>query len=265
MISRSISTGVLSSSAKGRMPVKSSYRSTPSEYTSVAVVTGPPSSCSGAAYSGVSAADCSRVTGPSMPNPDGSSSLAMPKSSSLTSPWVDTKMFAGLRSRCTTSAPCACWTAWHTTRKRRRRSSTERWCASHHSVIGAPSTSSITKYGRPSAANPPSRSRAMLGCASRASTWRSLRNRSAAMGPPGTRRHHLQRHLLLILTVGAFGEIDGAHAAATEESEHTPASELGPHDRIGCGARRRVGRGQSLDGQRMVGPGRGEHGLDLGA
>jgi hypothetical protein len=57
-----------------------------------------PSSCSGALYSGVSAASSQRVAA----SPDsGSSSLAIPKSSSFTTPSCVTSTFDGFRSRCT--------------------------------------------------------------------------------------------------------------------------------------------------------------------
>ncbi len=49
-------------SPAGCWPVSSTYTSTPSAYTSVAVVTGPRVICSGAANSGVSAAPASRVS-----------------------------------------------------------------------------------------------------------------------------------------------------------------------------------------------------------
>jgi hypothetical protein len=66
----------------------------------VAVVTGAPVSCSGAAYSGVMRCSPVRVR-PALPA-SSPRSLAMPKSSSFTRPLPSTRMLLGLRSRCTT-------------------------------------------------------------------------------------------------------------------------------------------------------------------
>ena len=49
-------TGDRTAAPTGCCPLSSTYKSTPSAYTSVAVVTWPCASCSGAAYSGVSGA-----------------------------------------------------------------------------------------------------------------------------------------------------------------------------------------------------------------
>ena len=61
-IARTRSAGDRRAGPTGCWPVRRTYRSTPSAYTSVAVVTCPPVTCSGAAYSGVSAAPPSRVS-----------------------------------------------------------------------------------------------------------------------------------------------------------------------------------------------------------
>ena len=55
----------------------------------------------------------------------------------------------------------------------------ERSFACAYSVIRAPCTYSMTRYGRPSSVVPASITRAMFGCESRASTRRSRRNRCA--------------------------------------------------------------------------------------
>ena len=66
------------------------------------MVSGSPRICSGDAYSGVSARPDSSVSSVSFACPS-SSSLAIPKSSSRTWPSTVTRIFAGFRSRCTTS------------------------------------------------------------------------------------------------------------------------------------------------------------------
>ena len=75
---------------------------------------------------------------------------------------------------------CAYCTAAHTCRNSASRSRTPSFCASHHAVIGAPSTYSITRYGRPSGVTPPSSSVAMLRCSRRARICRSRRNRATS-------------------------------------------------------------------------------------
>jgi hypothetical protein len=67
----------------------------------------------------------------------GSRSLARPKSSSFGLPIGVTRMFDGLRSRCTTSERCAKSTASQTARNRRKRASTSRPRSSAKSVIGS--------------------------------------------------------------------------------------------------------------------------------
>lgn len=76
----------------GARPHKSRYSATPSAYTSLAVVTGSPRTCSGDAYSGASMRTPVRVRGGSS-LADSSSSFAMPKSSSFGSPASVTRMF----------------------------------------------------------------------------------------------------------------------------------------------------------------------------
>ena len=66
---------------------------------SVAVVIGRPSTCSGAAFSGVNIRSCSRVTGSVCDRLSGASNFAMPKSSNFAVPSPVTKMFAALMSR----------------------------------------------------------------------------------------------------------------------------------------------------------------------
>ena len=85
-----------------------------------AVPSASPRACSGEAYSGVKARPASRVSAVASATPP-SSSLAMPKSSSLA--WLSavTRMLAGFRSRCTTSWPWAYATACATWLNRRSR------------------------------------------------------------------------------------------------------------------------------------------------
>ena len=51
--SRLVAVRIGVSATNGQTPVTSSYNTTPNAYTSVAGVTAPPSTCSGAMYSGV--------------------------------------------------------------------------------------------------------------------------------------------------------------------------------------------------------------------
>src|SRR5690606_3824651 len=104
----------------------------------VAVVMDSPRTCSGAAWSGertripvaVSAASASSL----------SSSFATPKSRSLTCPSAVTSTFEGFMSRWTMAWRWAKAMASQTSRKRRSRGSMPRPRASHHAVIGSPST-----------------------------------------------------------------------------------------------------------------------------
>jgi hypothetical protein len=151
----------------------------------VAVVIGPPDTCSGLAYSGVMRRCPVRVRGGANGAPAPSSDFAIPKSTSFTTPSVETRMFDGLRSRCTIRLRCAKCTARAAVQNSRSRSSTpsRRWsqCAS----IGAPATYSITQYGRPSAVVPPSRRPTMFACASRATIWRSAMKRRTSASESG--------------------------------------------------------------------------------
>ena len=118
-----------SAGAPGERPVgwasvSSSYSSTPSAYTSVDVVSSACWNCSGAAYRGVSASALSPVSAVCAISAWPGSSLAMPKSSSLTLPSPSTRMFDGFRSRWMTSWPCAAATASSTCRNSSTRSRT---------------------------------------------------------------------------------------------------------------------------------------------
>ena len=75
-----------------------------------------------------------RQLGPVAPS-SSASSLAIPKSSSLTSPSAVTRTFDGLRSRCTIRARCAASTARQTTANRCRRWRRSRPCRRAWSVI----------------------------------------------------------------------------------------------------------------------------------
>ena len=101
---------------------------------SVAVVICAPRSCSGAAYCGVRARWPSAVS--AAPSAPSSSSLAMPKSSSFTSPSAPTRMLPGLMSRWTTRWLWACATAARTSSKSARRRSTSSRCASQYEIDG---------------------------------------------------------------------------------------------------------------------------------
>src|SRR5579862_111671 len=139
-IMRANSWGARASFGYGDRPVNNWYSTTPSEYTSVAVVMGSPRICSGLAYSG--------VIGPAIVTSApaaGSRILAIPKSSSFGTPsWV-TRMLPGLISRWMTRRWCAYCTAEQTCTNNRRRSETFNWWASQYSSIGVPSISSITR------------------------------------------------------------------------------------------------------------------------
>jgi len=145
---------------------------------SLAMVIDPPASCSGLAYCGVSIG--SMVGAASTPR-----SLAIPKSTSFTcgasSP--PTSTFAGLRSRCTSSARCAPCTMVATWRSsaRRARSDRRRW--SHQPSMRSPSTYSMAIHGRPSASTPLSIKRAMP-----ASESCARRRRSRSKRPPSSSR-----------------------------------------------------------------------------
>ena len=73
----------------------------------------------------------------------------------------------------------ACWTAWQTGTNSSSRCRGVRWCSSQYWVIGTPLTSSMTKYGRPAAVVPASRTLAMLGWSIRARACRSASKRAS--------------------------------------------------------------------------------------
>ncbi len=103
---------------------------------------------------------------------DCDSALAMPKSITFGTGFPScsiTSTLDGFRSRWITPFWWACCTAWQTSMNRASRSRVESLCVSQYSVMGTPFTSSITKYGRPSAVAPPSSTFAMLGCSITAS------------------------------------------------------------------------------------------------
>ena len=86
----------------GPAPVTSRYSSTPSAYTSDAVVIGSPRICSGLALSGVTRRSNVASAGVSV-----SRIFAMPKSRSFGIPSAVTRMFDALMSRWTISRWCA--------------------------------------------------------------------------------------------------------------------------------------------------------------
>jgi hypothetical protein len=116
----------------------------------VAVPGASPRICSGAAYSGVRSRTPVAVSTRSDASSSASSSFAIPKSSSLGAPSGCTRMFDGLMSRCTTSRPCANCTISATRASSASRSRRPSAWRSQYVVIGSPSTSSSTMYGRPS-------------------------------------------------------------------------------------------------------------------
>ena len=129
-IARSNSAGEFVCTRAGCCPVRRTYSSAPSAYTSVAVVSTPPVSCSGAAYSGDQAAAPLGVTVAGVPRPSPSNSFAIPKSSSFTCPCFATSTFDGFRSRWTIRFACACATAASTWRNSCSRASIDNRFAS---------------------------------------------------------------------------------------------------------------------------------------
>ncbi len=123
----------------GSRPVMSSWRRMPSAQTSVAVVTGSPRRCSGAARCGVIGASSSERVG-WVASSRGDRSLAMPKSSRCTRPSALTRTFDGLRSRWTTRLACANCTARQSSTKSSARRRGEAAVSSQNWVIGRPST-----------------------------------------------------------------------------------------------------------------------------
>ena len=110
----------------------------------------------------------------------------MPKSSSTGSPSARTSTLPGLRSQCTTRCACAACTARQMRRNSCSRSRRPGLRVRHQASSGCPSTSSITRYGKPAAVVPPSYRWAMLGWRSPARMRRSAARRSAlrASGSP---------------------------------------------------------------------------------
>ena len=111
---------------------------------SLDVVTVSPRTCSGLAYSGVIIGSIVAVGATSGSTP-AARSFAMPKSRSFGRPSSPTRMFPGLRSRWTTRLRCAYWTASHTARTISSRARVPKAFAAQYSVMGRPSTSSITR------------------------------------------------------------------------------------------------------------------------
>ena len=108
--------------------------------------------------------------------------LAMPKSITLGTGVPScsiTSTFDGFRSRWMTPFWCACCTAWQTARNNSSRSLVVSRLRSQYSVIGTPSTYSITKYGRPLVVAPASKTRAMFGWSIIASACRSASKRAS--------------------------------------------------------------------------------------
>ena len=141
-------------------------------------------------------------------------------------------MFDGFRSRWTTSAPCACCTAAQTSRNSASRASIVQRVLVAPAMIGAPSTSSITRYGaavgREPAIEQPrhvrvSRARENLPLA-REPLMR-VRSRRHARVPASA-------PLLLVLPVGALHQVHRAHAAVTERRTSAMA-EHGADQRVG--------------------------------
>ena len=88
----------------GGFPVTNSYRTMPNEYRSERRSSPSPFACSGEKYVAVP------ITAPSCVRPPScaeSSARAIPKSTTLMSPFDAIRMFAGLMSRCTTLLRCA--------------------------------------------------------------------------------------------------------------------------------------------------------------
>ena len=143
----------------------------------------PRVTCSGAAYFGVNATSPSRVMTVWTASVSSASSLAMPKSSSLTSPAAVTSTFDGLRSRWMIRLACACATADCTSRTSRMRSSIDRRSSSQYRSMWRPSMCSRTRYGWPAAETPASMRRAMWGWVSRARIVPSRLKRASPARP----------------------------------------------------------------------------------
>ncbi len=149
----------------------------------------------------------------------------MPKSSSLDWPSDVTSTFAGLMSRCTINARCACSTAEHTCRN--SSSTASSGLPSHHVSMGTPSTYSMTRKGMPSSLSPPSSRRAILGCSRRASAWRSRRNQSDGFAVALQVADELDRDLLGEGVVGALCQPDLAHAAPAQQADQSVRARRG--------------------------------------
>src|SRR5205823_11837274 len=108
-----------------------------------------------------------------------------------------TRMFDGLMSRWTTPLVWACCTARQTQANSSSRRRTDSRCPSQNRVIGVPSTSSMTKYGRPASVAPASKTLAMLGWSIIARAWRSASKRGDDLGGVQAR----------------LDDLDGDHAA----------------------------------------------------
>ncbi len=112
--------------------------------------------------------------------PMGSIALAMPKSmirgAGLPSISV-TSTLEGFRSRWMIALRCACCTPSQTCMNRASRAGSGSCLASQYSVIGWPSTYSMTKYGCPSGVEPASKTLAIVGCSMIARACRSASKR----------------------------------------------------------------------------------------
>ena len=163
------------------MPSWNLCRHTPSVYTSERVSTEAwPANCSGDMYAGVPIIWPSIVTIEWLRSVSSPTALAMPKSMTLgiSSPSISVTMtLDGLRSRCMMPLTWACCTARQTFSNSLSRCSRLSRARLAASVMGSPSTNSMTKYGRPLGARPASMTRATLGWSIIASAWRSASKR----------------------------------------------------------------------------------------
>ena len=180
------------------------------------------------------------------------SSLAMPKSSSFTSPAAVTRMFDGLRSRCRISRLCACATAASTSRNSRTRAG--RSSAVRVAVAVDRQAVDVLEHQIglrvPRARRTPASSRrAMFGCASRA---RMLPSRAKRSAPPRAHQpgvQELDRDEAFEAAVGAARQPHAAHAALAELALERVGADASGRPCVargsGSGGRRERHRGRS--------------------
>ena len=179
-------------------------------------LTASPRACSGLAYSGVSGTSPVRVSASRAPA--GSSSFAIPKSSSFGAPSAPTRMLLGPRSRCTTRWPWALLDRRCTPRDNSgSRSRTGGARSARCAASELPSTSSITRYGCPASVVPPSRSLHDARVTGVAEDPRLVAEAGERLGRREAAAQQLDRDALFELRIRALAAIHGAHAALADQ------------------------------------------------